>query len=212
MRANSIHSTKAIASLVSMFRLLEVLGFAVDSRKRRCPCLLHGGMNPNSFSWREDGRWFCFACGKGGGRIALVMAVRKCGMRDAASFLAAIAGVRFSMRRRSRTELRRLAEKRQRARRLAWQLRDEIVSLRGVFRDRLLRVERLQWTTGEYLRVATAPEQQEQYWGVLARLAPVVTFFLASFNFLNDADMATLITFVRAPHPARRNMILGGLV
>ena len=204
-------SPKDVMSGVEMYGLLKTLGFSISARSRRCSCLLHGGQNPTAFTWTESGRWFCFSCGKGGDRIALVRAVKKCSFRDAVAFLAAIAGVRFSPRRRSRAELLRLLDKRQRAAWLAWQVHDEIVSVRSKFRDRLLRAERLQWITGERLRAASAFAEQEHHWSVLARLAPVATFFLASVYFIDHADTARLIGFVRSSHSVRRNAILGGL-
>ncbi len=208
--AMQCQSVREIAGLVGMSRLLEVLGFSVNTRTRRCACLVHGGLNSGAFSWREDGRWFCHSCGKGGDRIALVMAIKKCGFQDAVAFLAAIAEVKFVFRRTSRSEMKRLAERRQRALQQAWQLRDEIVRLRGMFRDRLLRAERLQHIAGERLRAETAPQNQEHYWEVLARLAPITTFFLACVNFLNHADVPKLVHFARAPHAARRRMIIEG--
>lgn len=204
-------SPKDVMSRVEMYELMKTLGFSVSTSARRCSCLLHGGQNLTAFSWTESGQWFCFSCGKGGDRIALVMAVKKCGFRGAVAFLGSIAGVRVSVRRRSYDERRRFAQKRQRAERVAWQLRDEIVSLRGCFRDRLLRAERLQWIVGEHLRDALGFAEQEHYWSVLTRLAPVTTFFLAGVDFLDHSDTATLINFVRSSHSARRNAILGGL-
>ena len=68
---------RQIADLVPMVLLLETLGFVVNERTRRAPCLLHSGSNPTAFAWREDGRWHCFSCDMGGDRIALVREVRR---------------------------------------------------------------------------------------------------------------------------------------
>lgn len=86
---------REISALVAMPRLLAALGFAVNERTRRGPCLLHSGSNPTAFSWRDDGRWHCFSCGASGDRIALVQATQQCGFREAVEFLAALAGVEF---------------------------------------------------------------------------------------------------------------------
>jgi hypothetical protein len=59
---------REIATLVSVPELLRNLGFEVNERARRARCLLHSGSNPTAFAWREDGRWHCFVCGKGGDR------------------------------------------------------------------------------------------------------------------------------------------------
>jgi hypothetical protein len=75
----------------------------------------------------------------------------------------------------------------------------------------LHRADRLQRIIGEDLRCTLTPEKQEQQWNLLARLAPVVTFYLAAHYFLNQADPPTLISFVRASNSARRKMILEGL-
>jgi hypothetical protein len=85
---------REIAALVPVPRLLESLGFAVNERTRRAPCLLHSGSNPTAFAWRDDGRWHCFSCGAGGDKITLVRAIRRCSFREATEFLAALAGVK----------------------------------------------------------------------------------------------------------------------
>ena len=85
-----VTETRQIAALVAMPRLLAELGFAVNERTRRAPCLLHSGSNPTAFAWREDGRWHCFSCGEGGDRIALVRAARRCSFREAVEFLSGV--------------------------------------------------------------------------------------------------------------------------
>ena len=211
MRENArrCSSPREVASLVDMTRLLETLGFSVNLRAHRCPCLLHGGENQTAFAWTEDGRWFCFSCGIGGDRIALVMAAKRCSFRDAMSVLSAMAGIPFTIRRRSSAEIRRSVQRRERASQLAWRLQDEIVLLRGVFRDRLLRAEHLQQIVGERLQAATMPDCQFS-WGVLVRLAPVTSFFLAGVRFLDSANVGSLIRFVQASHSERRRIILEG--
>jgi hypothetical protein len=202
-------SASEVASLVAMPRLLETLGFSVNTRTHRCACLLHDGENRTTFSWTEEGLWFCFSCGTGGDRIRHVMAAKRCSFRESMNFLSAMAGVRLAVRGKSSAKTIKLIQKRRRASELAWVLRDEIVLLRGVFRDRLLRAERLQQIVGERIQAAPIPERQ-LYWIVLTRLAPVTSFFLAGVRFLNDANVGSLIRFVQAPHSARRRIILEG--
>jgi hypothetical protein len=137
------------------------------------------------------------------------MAAKRCSFRDAMSFLSTMAGTPFTVRRRSSAEIRKSVQRRQRASQLAWRLQDEIILLRGTFRDRLLRAERLQQIVGEQLQAATISDRQF-YWDVLARLAPVTSFFLAGVHFLNSANVGSLIRFVQAPHSARRRIILEG--
>jgi hypothetical protein len=94
-----------MARLAPMARLLEALGFDVNKRTRRCACLLYGGSNPSAFSWAESGIWYCYSCGAGGNRIALVRAVRRCHSRGALEFLALLADVTLGRRRASREEI-----------------------------------------------------------------------------------------------------------
>src|SRR5712691_2912375 len=99
MRA--VSDAREIAVLVPTAQLLAALGFDVNERTRRCACILHGGANPTAFSWREDGRWHCFSCGRGGDRIALVRAVCGCSFREAVTFLAQLAGVEYRVQKLS---------------------------------------------------------------------------------------------------------------
>ena len=91
----SLTDAREVAALVPMVRLLESFGFVVNERTRRAPCLLHSGSNPAAFAWREDGRWHCFGCGRGGDRITLVREARRCSFREAVEFLAILAGVEY---------------------------------------------------------------------------------------------------------------------
>jgi CHC2 zinc finger len=92
---NATSDARELAALVPMSALLSMLGFDVNERTRRAPCLLHSGSNPTAFAWREEGRWHCFSCGRGGDRIALVRAVRQCSFCDAVEFIAVLAGVEY---------------------------------------------------------------------------------------------------------------------
>ncbi|RLA99263.1 MAG: hypothetical protein DRG55_08105 [Deltaproteobacteria bacterium] len=70
-----------------MERLIVALG-GQPGKGGRTRCFLHGGDNPTSFSYRPDGRWYCFVEGRGGNAVDLVMAARGCGYREALEFLA----------------------------------------------------------------------------------------------------------------------------
>jgi CHC2-type zinc finger protein len=96
-----------IADLVDMATLLRGLGFDVNERTHRAPCILHRGSNPTAFSWKADGRWHCFSCDLGGDKIALVRAVRQCSFREAMEFLAAMAGAEYRPNRISAHEIER---------------------------------------------------------------------------------------------------------
>jgi hypothetical protein len=84
---------KDIVALAPMPQLLESLGFTVNIRTRRCCCMLHGGSNPTAFSWTEQGLWKCHSCGAGGGKVAVVMATRRCSYREAVQFIARLTSV-----------------------------------------------------------------------------------------------------------------------
>jgi hypothetical protein len=78
---------------------------------------------------------------------------------------------------------------------------DEILLLRGYYADALRRTERLQARVG--MRGGCA------MWDILARLAPVSTFFLAAFTHINKLDSADLARFALMKPAARRAAILG---
>jgi hypothetical protein len=105
---------KEIAALVPMDKLVNELGIVVNRRTRRARCLLHGGDNPTSLSWTEDGLWHCFSCRRGGDKIALVREARGCGFRAAVAFLGALAGVGLADDLSVRDQLRRRRRERQR--------------------------------------------------------------------------------------------------
>ena len=199
-----------IAALVPMAELLPALGFAADTRTRRAPCVLHGGRNPSAFSWREDGRWHCHSCGRGGDRIALVREARSCSFREAVTFLAGLAGLSYSPRRVPRVEIERRKRLRERTEGAAWRVWDEALRLRWQYTDALHRCERLQSQTGEQLLRARTEAEREAAWKRLARLAPVSAFLLAAWRVVWDGTPETVARFALAAPGDRRRMILGG--
>ncbi len=200
---------REISALVPMTTLLRALGFESNGRARRCACIVHGGSNPTAFSWREDGRWHCFSCGRGGDRIALVLAARGCGFLQAVEYLAQLAGVSHSPERRSPSEVAQLRARRQRAEAAAWRVRDEALRLRAHYGGGLHRAEHLWRRYGKGLLRACTESEREAVWDRMARLAPVCTFFLAAFKNLNRADDATLARFALAGPAERHAAILG---
>jgi len=197
-RAVMAASPREIAALVPMARLLAALGFVVSERTRRCPCVLHGGANSTAFSWRDDGRWFCHSCGKGGDNIELVRAVRGCSFREAVAFLAALAGVTYTPRNVSRREIEAAKQKRERAEAAAWNLRDEALRLLSYYRGALHRSERLMARFGKAPDVGTPG-----FWEHVERLAWPQTFFSAAYSFLSNVKPETLARFALAS-PAER--------
>jgi len=193
-----------------MVRLLESLGFEVNERTRRAPCVLHGGSNASAFAWTESGLWRCHSCGRGGDRIALVRAARQCSFRDGVAYLAALAGVEFQDRRLPRQEMVGRQRRRERAERAAWQIADEIGRLRRHYTDALHRTDRLQALIGNEILRESNESVREEIWERLARLASVSTFFLAAWNFIWDAESHTLARFALATPAERRQFILEG--
>lgn len=102
-----------------MSHLLERLRFRLNTRSRRCACILHEGSNAFAFSWTEEGLWKCFACGAGGDKITLVRVARKCSFREAIEFLGALAGVDLPSGERSHAEIEEEQEQRKAAERAA---------------------------------------------------------------------------------------------
>ena len=170
-------NSREIATLVPMARLLESLGFVVNKRTRRAPCLLHSGSNPTAFSWTEAGLWHCHSCGRGGDRITLVRETRKCSFREAVEFLASLAGVNHRTRRVSGHVIAQRQYQRARAERAAWQVSDEIARLRRYFTDGLHRSEKLQAHLGNQLLLATTEVERNASWERLAQLAQACSYF-----------------------------------
>jgi len=206
---NATSDAKKVAALLPMSRLLDALGFDVNERTRRAPCVLHGGSNRSAFSWTEAGLWKCHSCGQGGDKLALVQAVRQCAFRDAVELLAALVGVDYHPAKRSRAEVERARDRRERAEREAWRIRDEVLRLRIYYNDALHRSERLWCRIVADLTRLRNETEHDAVLDRLARLAPVTTYFLAAQDFFNRADAATLTRFALFSGFDRRNAILG---
>jgi hypothetical protein len=133
---------REIAALVPMPILLQALHVEVDERIRRCSCILHGGSNHTSFSWCDDGVWYCHACGARGDRISLVPAARNCSFSDSIRLLARLANVEYVPQRLSPQEFERTSIYRNRCATVAWKIRVEVSRLCRYYRDYLRRSER----------------------------------------------------------------------
>jgi len=204
-------SIREIAALVPMPRLLAVLGFAVHAKSRRAPCILHSGSNPTAFSWREDGLWHCFSCNAGGDRITLVRAVKQLSFVQSMRFLAALAEVEYHPENLTFGEVERMRQRRARAERAAWHVRDEIASLLRYYTNGLHRADRLQASIGRELLQAQTEGERLVLWERLARLCPVISFFYAAWDFLWKAKRNALIRFAIASPILRRRLIFEGI-
>ena len=81
-----------IKAVVRMPDLLRALGFNVNTRVRRCSCLIHSGRDRTAFGWDED-VFHCFSCRAAGDKLNLIQVVLKCGFRQALEYRAQLAGV-----------------------------------------------------------------------------------------------------------------------
>jgi hypothetical protein len=209
MRAT--RNARELAALVAMPVLLAALGFEANERTRRSACILHGGANHSAFSWTGSGLWKCHSCGRGGDRIALVIAARQCSFREAITFLATLAGVGVRSWRLSRRKIAQTRQQRERAKCAAWRIVDENGRMRRYYADALHRSERLQGLFGYELLRSSTGEACDAAWERLARLAPVCTFFFAAWNFIWDAKPHALARFAVASPTDRRRFILEGV-
>jgi len=199
---------RKIAASVAMPYLLSALDFDVNERTRRCACRLHGGLNRTAFSWREDGRWHCFSCGRGGDRIALVQVAKQCGFREAVTFLAGLAGVEFQIHRPFRAEMARKGLRCERTERAVWQVSDSVHGLRRFYNSAMLRADRLCWSISERVSHTLTLDEQDPCWSALARLAPAQTFFFAAWYFFFSAPADALARAALASPGERRAIIL----
>jgi len=180
-----------------MAALLEALGFRVDTRSHRSECLLHKGSNPSAFSWTETGLWRCHSCGAGGDRIALVQAIRKCGFREAAEFLAQLAGVALETGKVSREAILRENRERQTFQDNALALVRVERALWNEARNAVLRLEAIGRNAGRRLNEigAGGPErfsgEAEWCWAAIAEVSrqmprAAAAYAIASFGKFGD--------------------------
>ncbi len=134
-----------------MPEFLRTLNFEVRERTRRAPCLLHGGRNPNAFAWEEDGRWFCFNCGKGGDKFTLIEEMRGCGFKEALNFLAAMAGVVLDDSPGARREFEKQRREHQRIEGASAKLTVIEANLRKQYREEIYELEEIRRNAGKRL-------------------------------------------------------------
>jgi phage/plasmid primase-like uncharacterized protein len=186
-----------------MPRLLGELGFTVNTRTHRCRCILHDGRNPSSFSWRDDGTWYCFrGCG-GGDRLALVMSARRCDFKTALAYVADLAGVNLKATSQYKKELRAARKEREKHDRVQRNVAERERQCFLAARSNVLALERLKCNASRRLRELVSkgirgreldlPLQAIALaFNELPRAA--AAYLLASF-----ADTATRITFAMVP-------------
>jgi hypothetical protein len=206
---------KDVAALVSMPRLLNELGFSVNERSRRCPCILHAGANPSSFSWNEAGEWYCFTQCGGGDRISLVMAARLCNFKVALQFLATLAGVslddsakvssQIAKERRERQD-RETKEARLKAMEKSAFLesRSEVLELEFLRKNAGRRLARLidEWSFDE----ERFPGEKECAWAALQLVAQQIPRAAAAFTVISFADSEARMRF--SEHPEQRAALI----
>jgi CHC2 zinc finger len=189
---------REIAELVPMTVLLADLGFTVNGRTRRSPCLVHGGSNPTAFAWSEAGLWKCHSCGAGGDKIALVRAAKQCRFSEAIEFLAAIAGVEFRANRVSRSEIEQLQSDRTSLQKDVFAALAVDTSSWREARDAVLQLEAIRRNAGRRLKeiFMGSPEswrgETEWCWTALAEVSrkmpgAAAAYAIASFGKFQDA-------------------------
>jgi len=87
--------------------LISALG-GEPGKRGRTRCFLHGGNNPTTFSYTEDGLWYCFAEGKGGDAVDLVMEAKGYSREEALKFLADLGIIEAQLALRNKREKRKL--------------------------------------------------------------------------------------------------------
>ena len=192
---------RQIAASVPMNRLLESLGFVVNERTKRSPCLLHSGSNPTAFSWTESGLFRCHSCGRGGDRIALVREVKQCSFREAVAYLAALAGVEYRSDGLSRAEVEEAQRKRQ-------SLRNDAETLLSVehltwrkAQDVVLQLEVIRRCAGRRLNALNSgagerwPGEGEFAWEALAEVYRQMPRAVAAYNVISFAPHKDRLTF-----------------
>jgi phage/plasmid primase-like uncharacterized protein len=80
-------------SQIPMDGLLQRLGFVRPKRGTRANCVLCGSTGGTCFSYCPDGRWHCFRCGAGGGKLRLVELVLGVDRRAALDWLSREFGI-----------------------------------------------------------------------------------------------------------------------
>jgi hypothetical protein len=194
-----------IADFLSMPTLLRHLGFDVNERTHRTRCLICGGHNRTTFSWRGDGRWHCFRCGAGGDKYALVQAVCRCGFVEALRTIAQLAGLDLSAYPVDSHALAREKRKRRRVDEAAEKYLLLEYQARADYGAWLCTLERLRDVVGEDLAhlqegsPARQDERAERMWEALAVVSQDLPEALAGYYLLAFASEDERQRFVLFP-------------
>jgi len=97
MRHQSGHKrpsgARDVLDRVSMAHILTALNVRPRPRGNRTICPVHNGNNETLSFNETKGAWYCFSCGEGGGKIALVSKVHGYKPQQALKWIAALAGI-----------------------------------------------------------------------------------------------------------------------
>ena len=196
---------KDIASLVPMPRLLGELGFRVNERSHRSSCPLHSGKNLSAFSWRDDGVWYCFSCGRGGDKFSLVQQARSCDFKDALRFLAALAGVNLDDGESPKFRADLARARRERKQREFEEARLKAIERRAFLEARddvLVELERLRRNAGRRLAVLLDGPDHERFagetefvWEALKLVAEQMPRAASAFTVISFADQRSRTDF-----------------
>ena len=201
---------REIAGVIPMPSLLSALGFAANERTRRASCIIqshaHTGSNPTSFSWRDDGRWFCFSRNEGGDRITLVLAVKQCSFREALVYLAGIAGVPLEQNQQSEVETKDAQRERQSLRRDAETLLEIERASWLEAQDVVLQLEAIRRNAGRRLDggIERWPGETELAWQALAEVYRQMPRAAAAYNVISFASRKDRLAFAVDPQARER--------
>ncbi len=206
MRGHFPLHPSAIAAMVPMERLLAELGFSVNRRRRRAPCVLHGGRNPGAFSWTEDGRWYCFNCGIGGDRIELVKRVKNYEFRDALEFVARLAGVEVSSDRATFSQIEKHRQEQGSLDVATEKLRLLEAHLRQQYRQEIYDLEKIKDMASGILQAkherAECDRESEWAWSAIELAKNWLPRVAAGYTILSFASAKERATFALQPERA----------
>ena len=213
-------TAKEIADMVAMPILLRELAFQVNTRTRRSSCLLHGGDNPTTFSWSEDGLWHCFSCDQGGDKLTLVQRVRDCDFREALQFIGVLVGIEVGHPSPAqRRAWARQRQERQREQRRAKKLAAAKLAVMLKYRDEIHWLERLQGYAATRLHELHCGEreqlsgEEETGWSALSFVESKLPQAVAGYTITAFGSEADKLRFATKPAERRamiENVILAG--
>lgn len=194
-----------IKAEVPMTDLLCELGFQVNTRVRRCSCLIHGGRDRTVFSYSDE-VCHCFSCGFAGDKIALVQAVLKCGFRQALEYLGRLAGVEIDNHRPTFAQLEKHRQEQASLDIATEKLRLLEADLRARYREQIFDLERIKGLASGILKAKHEAEEcdreSEWAWSAIELVNNWLPRVAAGYTILSFASAKERATFALQPERA----------